>query len=233
MRFSTNLSPIYLRFMSRIVCVFPVDESTNFLEPIRMILEKELGATIIRGDTTKEEHRNEIMTQLRELTEQDIFVFMGHGASYCLYGSPLDGESQTLFGKDALSLPNRSRSLLISCRSNDFINPLQLVNAIGFGEIPATWEEIRKLREDDCSCYAGIDEDTVPEYRNSFVNALCGALKLWSPSSPLSQLYQNIQLCITGQIVRHLLEKKLELPQRQGLFKLLYELKQDTDFHQS
>ena len=217
--------------MSRIVCVFPIDDSTNFLEPVREILEKKLDAAIIRGDTTREAHRNEIMTQLRELTEQDIFVFMGHGASYCLYGSPQDGESQPLFGESALSLPNCSRSLLISCRSNDFINPQQLVNAIGFEEIPATWEEMRKLREEDCSRYKGVDEDTILEYRNSFVDALCGALRLWKPSNPLSQLYQNIRLCITGQIVKHLLEKRLELPQRQGLFELLYDLKQNTDFH--
>ena len=219
--------------MSRIGGVFPVDESTNFLEPVKEILEKQLDATIIRGDTTKEEHRNEISNRLSELTGQDVFVFMGHGASHCLYGTPQGGELQPLFEKGNLSLPKYSGSLLISCRSSDFIESQKLVNAIGFGGIPTTWEEMRNLREDDCSYYAGIDEDTVPEYRNSFVNALCGALKLWSPSSPLSQLYQNIRLCITGQIVRHLLEKKLELPQRQGLFELLYELKQDTDFHQS
>ena len=213
--------------------MFPMDDSTNFLEPVRIVLEKKLDATIIRGDTTKEEHRKEIMAQLCELTEQDVFVFMGHGASYCLYGSPQGGELQPLFGKDALSLPNRSRSLLISCRSNDFTESQQWVNAIGFGEIPATWEEMHKLREEDCGCYSGVDEDTILEYRNSFINALCGALKSWNPSSPLSQLYQDIRLYITGQIVRHLLEKRLELLQRQGLFEMLYKLKQNVDFQQS
>lgn len=219
--------------MSRIVCVFPLDDSTNFLEPVRKVVEKELNATIVRGDTTKEEHRNEIMAQLRELTEQDTFIFMGHGASYCLYGTPQGGELQPLFEKGNLSLPKYSGSLLISCRSSDFIESQKLVNVIGFGEIPTTWEEMRKLREDDCGRYTGVDKDTISEYRNSFVNALCRALKLWSPSMPLSQLYQNIRLCVTGQIVRHLLEKRLELPQRQGLFEMLYELKQDVDFQQS
>ena len=211
--------------------MFPVDDSTNFLEPIRMILEKELDATIIRGDTTREAHRNEISNGLHELTEQDIFVFMGHGASYCLYGSPQGGELQPLFGKGALSLPNRSRSLLISCRSNDFIESLQLVNAIGFGEIPATWEEMRKLREEDCSCYAGVDEGTIPEYQNSLVQVLCGALRLWNPSSPLRQLYQNIRLCITGQIVRLHLDQTLAQEQKQGLFEMLYDLKQGVDIY--
>ena len=211
--------------------MFPVDDSTNFLEPIRMILEKELDATIIRGDTTREAHRNEISNGLHELTEQDIFVFMGHGASYCLYGSPQGGELQPLFGKGALSLPNRSRSLLISCRSNDFTESLQLINAIGFGEIPATWEEMRKLREEDCSCYAGVDEGTIPEYQNSLVQALCGALRLWNPSSPLRQLYQNIRLCITGQIVRLHLDQTLAQEQKQGLFEMLYDLKQGVDIY--
>lgn len=217
--------------MSRLVCVFPVDDSTNFLESVRMVLEEKLGATIIRGDTTREEHRNEISNRLHELTEQDIFVFMGHGASYCLYGSPQGGELQPLFGKGALSLPNRSRSLLISCRSNDFTESLQLINAIGFGEIPATWEEMRKLREEDCSCYAGVDEDTIPEYQNSLVQALCGALRLWNPSSPLRQLYQNIRLCITGQIVRLHLDQTLAQEQKQGLFEMLYDLKQGVDIY--
>ena len=44
--------------------MFPMDDSTNFLEPVRIVLEKKLDATIIRGDTTKEEHRQEIMAQL-------------------------------------------------------------------------------------------------------------------------------------------------------------------------
>ncbi len=211
--------------------MFPVDDSTNFLEPVRMVLKKKLGATIIRGDTTREEYRNEISNRLHELTEQDVFVFMGHGASYCLYGSPQGGELQPLFGKDALSLPNQSRSLLISCRSNDFIESLQLVNAIGFGEIPATWEEMRKLREEDCSCYAGVDEDTISEYRKSFVKALRGALNLWEPSESLCQLYQNIRLCITGQIVRHLLGQTFTQQQKQGFFEMLYKLKQEVDFH--
>lgn len=217
--------------MSRIVCVFPMDDSTNFLEPVRIVLEKKLDATIIRGDTTKEEHRKEIMAQLCELTEQDVFVFMGHGASYCLYGSPQGGELQPLFGRDALSLPNRSRSLLISCRSNDFTESQQWVNAIGFGEIPATWEEMCKLREEDCSCYAGVDEDTIPEYQNSLVQALCGALRLWNPSSPLRQLYQNIRLCITGQIVRLHLDQTLAQDQRQGLVEMLYDLKLEVGSH--
>lgn len=217
--------------MSRIVCVFPMDDSTNFLEPVRIVLEKKLDATIIRGDTTKEEHRQEIMAQLCELTEQDVFVFMGHGASYCLYGSPQGGELQPLFGRDALSLPNRSRSLLISCRSNDFTESQQWVNAIGFGEIPATWEEMCKLREEDCSCYAGVDEDTIPEYQNSLVQALCGALRLWNPSSPLRQLYQNIRLCITGQIVRLHLDQTLAQDQRQGLVEMLYDLKLEVGSH--
>lgn len=217
--------------MSRIVCVFPMDDSTNFLEPVRIVLEKKLDATIIRGDTAKEEHRKEIMAQLCELTEQDVFVFMGHGASYCLYGSPQGGELQPLFGKDALSLPNRSRSLLISCRSNDFTESQQWVNAIGFGEIPATWEEICRHRDEDCGCYSGVDEDTILEYRNSFVKALCGALKLWKPSSSLCQLYQNIRLCITGQIVRLHLDQTLAQEQRQGLVEMLYDLKREVGFH--
>lgn len=217
--------------MSRIVCVFPMDDSTNFLEPVRIVIEKKLDATIIRGDTTKEEHRKEIKAQLCELTEQDVFVFMGHGASYYLYGSPQGGELQPLFGKGALSLLNHSRSLLISCRSDDFIKSQQWVNAIGFGEIPATWEEMRKLREEDCSCYTGVDEGTIPEYQNSLVQALCGALRLWNPSSPLRQLYQNIRLCITGQIVRLHLDQTLAQEQKQGLFEMLYDLKQGVDFH--
>lgn len=211
--------------------MFPEDDSTNFLEPIRMVLEEKLDATIIRGDTTREGHRNEISNGLHELTEQDVFVFMGHGASHCLYGSPKGGEPQPLFGKGALSLPNRSRCLLVSCKSDDFKNSQLMANAIGFGEIPATWEEVCNLRDLDRSRYLGVDEKTVLEYQNCIVNALCKALELWNPSSQLYQLYQNIRLCITGQIVRHHIDKILAQDQRQGLVEMLYDLKQEVDFH--
>ena len=217
--------------MSRLVCVFPVDDSTNFLKSVRMVLEEKLGATIIRGDTTREEHRNEISNGLHKLTEQDVFVFMGHGASHCLYGSPKGGEPQPLFGKGTLSLPNRSRCLLVSCKSDDFKNSQLMANAIGFGELPATWEEVCNLRDLDRSRYWGVDEETVLEYQNCFVKALCRALELWDSSSPLYQLYQNIRLCITGQIVRHRLYKTLAQKRRQGLVEMLYDLKQEIDFH--
>ena len=211
--------------------MFPVDDSTNFLEPVRIALEKELDATIIRGNTTKEEHRKEIMAQLRELREQDVFVFMGHGASYCLYGSPQGGELQPLLGRGALSLPKRSGSLLISCRSSEFIQHEQLINAVGFGGIAATWEEMLKLRDEDLNCYPGVDENTILVYQNSFVQALCKALQLWDSSSQsLRQLYQNIRLCITGQIVRLYLDQILAQEQKQGLFEMLYELKQGVGF---
>ena len=220
--------------MSKIVCVYPTDDTTDFLGPITDVLKAQ-GAIIIRGDTTEEGHRKEIADQIKELTEQDIFVFMGHGTSYCLYGTPQSDEDQPLFGDKRLAIPKCHGSLLISCRSSEFIKSQRLVNSIGFGEIPATWEEILRLRNENSNCYSGIDKDTIPTYQDSFIKALCKALQLWDPSSQtLRQLYQNIQLCITGQIVRHLLDKEsLLLKQRQGLFEMLYELKQETDFRES
>lgn len=213
--------------MSKIVCVFPSDNTTEFLEPIEDTLKKQ-GAVIVRGDTSQESHRNEIIDRLKGLTEQDIFVFMGHGASDRLYGTPHGEDPQSLFGREALSLPQCSGSLFISCKSSEFVSK-KGVNAIGFGEIPATWREMLKLRNEDQSCYSGVDENTILEYQNSFVKALCKALELWEPSSQtLRQLYQHIRLCITGQIVRHLLDKEtLSLTQRQGLVEMLYDLKSD------
>ena len=87
------------------------------------------------------------------------------------------------------------------------------------------------MRDLDRSRYWGVDEETVLEYQNCFVKALCRALELWDSSSPLYQLYQNIRLCITGQIVRHHLYKTLAQGQRQGLVEMLYDLKREVGFH--
>ena len=87
--------------MRRLVCIFPEDESTDFLLPIYKQLENLSGFIGYRFNTLDSQKRNNLYETLNQLEDNSLLVFIGHGASNRLYGSVDDNRNkQVLFDKD-------------------------------------------------------------------------------------------------------------------------------------
>lgn len=69
-----------------IVCLYPIDPTTDFLMPIYEFLSKFDGFNGYRISTS-EQDINDIKFEIEKLSSNNMIIFLGHGASHCIYGS--------------------------------------------------------------------------------------------------------------------------------------------------
>lgn len=69
--------------MNNIICIYPCDETTVFLDPLQEII-KQNKIPVLNGDTREECHLHDIF---QSVSEAECIIFLGHGSSSCLYGS--------------------------------------------------------------------------------------------------------------------------------------------------
>ena len=98
--------------MNKTVCIYPKDESTDFLSPLYDFL-CEKGCEGWHKDTT--ENTDEAYALIKEA---DSIIFLGHGASDTLYGSPQDGEFTVLINETNIQvLLYGKRCFILACNS--------------------------------------------------------------------------------------------------------------------
>ena len=114
--------------MNKTVCIYPKDESTDFLSPLYDFL-CEKGCEGLHKDTT--ENTDEAYALIKEA---DSIIFLGHGASDTLYGSPQDGEFTVLINETNIQeLLYGKRCFILACNSYEFCENYNLTSFIGFG----------------------------------------------------------------------------------------------------
>ena len=195
--------------MRRLVCIFPEDESTDFLLPIYKQLENLSGFIGYRFNTLDSQKRNNLYETLNQLEDNSLLVFIGHGASNRLYGSVDDNRNkQVLFDKDNTEELRNKDFICIACRSNEFArNHFQ--NYIGFGDITSDFSEIEAERNLGDSHYMdwATEEDLVV-FRQEFSGAIVDAIRL-THCGDLSSMYKMLKLCFNKRIATLLVNKNI------------------------
>lgn len=145
------------------ICIFPQDETTNFLQPIYVsLLEQGCKGFIV---DSKEIGREQIIEAIKGA---EIVFFLGHGTSFCLYGI----NSIPLIDKDNVEYLRGKRLFLLACRSAEFAKNNSLSNYIGFGDIPTSMDDVMSERDMDCEKYPNIDKDDVEIFCVSIVQIM-------------------------------------------------------------
>ena len=195
--------------MRRLVCIFPEDESTDFLLPIYKQLENISGFIGYRFNTLDSQKRNNLYETLNQLEDNSLVVFIGHGASNRLYGSVDDnGEKQVLFDKENINHIGNLDFFCIACRSNEFAHK-HFQNYIGFGDITSDFSEIeaeRNMGDPDYMDWA-TDEDIVV-FQQEFTGAIVDAIRLTHCEKLLS-MYKMLKLCFNKRIATLLVSKNV------------------------
>lgn len=137
--------------MKRSLCLFPKDNTTEFLRPVYELLCKDEKIIGFENDAIEDDNYFETLENL--LKEVDGIIFLGHGSSKTLYGTNLNPiiDDKT----SNLEYLKNKQLLLFSCKSSDFIKNYNLHNAIGFGFIPTSKDDAcegAKLHGQDISC---------------------------------------------------------------------------------
>lgn len=141
--------------MSKMLCIYPKDQTTEFLQPIYNLLVEKFHAVGLIGDPTDDDEYLEKLEHL--VKESDLIVFLGHGTSRELYGynfNPIvcEENSNINWFKD-------KNLLLFSCYSADFLKRYNLTNSVGFNVIPTSLIDVeaRKFHNCDLSFLKEVD----------------------------------------------------------------------------
>lgn len=129
--------------MSKAVCIYPQDATTDFLRPLCDHICITFDAVEVGYDTSGDDDPLEII--YNEIKDAQIVFFLGHGMSTCLYASILDNVE--LFNKDNVSLLEGKRLFLLACNSNQFIEKFKLTDSVGFGFLPTSEEDIERTKQ--------------------------------------------------------------------------------------
>lgn len=157
--------------MSKTVCIYPEDATTNFLRPLCDYICTTFNAVEIGYDTDGDADPLEAI--YNEIKDTQTIFFLGHGMSTCLYASIIDNVE--LFNKNNVSLLEDKRLFLLACDSNQFITKFKIADAIGFGFLPTSEDDVknRKLHKMDISRIGILD---VEYFNNALVRCLTNTL---------------------------------------------------------
>lgn len=208
--------------MSKLICIYPEDSTTDFLLPIYDQLETMPDFAGYRFDTNDSSKTKNLFDALYQL-ENDAFVFfLGHGASNKLYGSvDDDGDKQALFDKTNIECIKKKNVVGIACRSKEFAHNC-ILNHIGFGDITSDYSEVLAERNiGDPNFMEWASEEDIINFRNEFVGAIADAIKL-SQCGTLRSLYGMIKLCFNKRIASILVNRLL--PNYRYIADMLYEI---------
>lgn len=158
--------------MSKAVCIYPQDATTDFLRPLCDHICATFDAVEVGYDTSGDDDPLEVIYS--EIKDAQTIFFLGHGMSTCLYASILDNVE--LFNKDNIHLLEGKRLFLLACNSNQFIYKFKLTDSIGFGFLPTSKEDIERTRQYhklDISMTGILDVEC---FKTALVQCLCNTL---------------------------------------------------------
>ena len=212
---------------NKIVCIYPIDKTTEFLLPIFERLQKESNFIDYRFDTNDTNSVNKMKDDLSNLEQPSFIVFLGHVASYCLYGTPEENKKKVLFSADDLSLFQNHNCFFLSCRSSEYLSG-KAQSYIGFGDIPTDYLEIISERDlGDIHYMCGIDETDIELYKKYIVDIILHTIDCCGCDSLLI-FYNKIKLYINKRIADLLVNK--EIQNYRLMADLLYSWKSEIEY---
>lgn len=209
--------------MSKVLCIYPKDDSTAFLQPLFEAICTKYNAVGLLGDASVDDDYLEKLEQLASRAE--IIFFLGHGCSHTLYGLNLNPTICKDNGN--IHLLEHKTLILYACRSIEFLQMYNLKPAWGFGFIPTSLDdaqggqlhhlEIKKLEKVDITYFQNaliriwlktLDEVDVLDVRN---------------------FYHTFSYNTNVEIV-NCLTKHQKLPHFRIIADMLYYLKEDMNY---
>lgn len=120
--------------MNNVLCIFPKDCTTEFLNPVYEEIISIYTAKGLLGDPTEDDEYLEKLSY--EASRADSIIFLGHGSSKSLYG--LNFNEIICKENENIDIFRGKRIILFACKSIDFIRHFKFNNAIGFGLMPTS-----------------------------------------------------------------------------------------------
>lgn len=214
---------------SNVLIIKPVDISISFLEPIFNGLVS-YNSIIIEPN---EESYERGIQHINEMPDSSTIVFLGHGASHCLYGAhDLSFERKPLVNNSNISIFKNKNIFSLSCRSSEFLdrNRSIMKQFIGFGNLPTDWNDIVAERDFGNPYYlSNIQEEDVSYYKKTLVEIIHSSLsKSRFKIDDFEKIYLHTKLMLNKEISKILIQKPM--PNYRLLADIWYETKREMSF---
>lgn len=210
--------------INKILIVHALDESTEFLSVFKEAFEEHYFAIT----SNEREEIDKVHSKIKELNEDDIFIFLGHGTSYGLF-APSSTDIK-IFDKNSADEMFESKNIvLLSCKSSDFIGELSTYKRIiGFADIPSSMNEINAERN-IVGNQRNVNEEDIKRYNKCYTNSIIKALKLlFHNKITFSELAKYIEFFLNKGIISILEDKGKE--NQKDLAELLFEFRNEIVF---
>jgi len=188
--------------MKNTVCIYPKDQTTDFLLPLYEHICTNIQAIGIHEDTTEDDDSLDRIYEV--IKDADVVIFLGHGTSKVLYGSRCDN---VVFEYLNHSLLLDKRLFLLSCNSNQFIKNYKLTDAIGFGFLPTSLDDARQTKDFHNISIVDLEKKDVDCFNVALVNAFINTIS----DTTIVDFYlfkERLNFNISKGIVQCLLKKE-------------------------
>lgn len=127
--------------------IHPIDDSTKFLEQIYIRVAHEIGDANVHVFSFEEDHEH--LKEIGELPKNSKIIFLGHGRHDRLYGVLAESD-EPYISATQMSIFKGQNLLAIACKSSDLLmnacKTTNIIEAIGFGHLPTSNDEVKKIR---------------------------------------------------------------------------------------
>jgi len=220
-----------MRNYSNIVVVYPIDDTIDFLAPIRDELERLFPQAIIV--------RPKAGNAFNYITDEtELAIFLGHGTPSRLYGSldPSGEKSVFLDITNGSFLLNGVDIVLFACNSWDYCKAIKQTAEIDcyvtFGDMPTDWEHIRHNREQDVNFLKDFKDEHLEYYKSAIVESVVEGIKNGIRTNSIVGIPKRISFVINQKINEVILDRGWSKPQKLQMVELLNDFKKEIKYTQ-
>lgn len=184
---------------SHLHIIYPIDQTTDFLEEIidHLYAETKSDIKLYRLETVMD-HLNFIDDAENIFPDNCTIMFMGHGMSNALSGSVIGKESYGPFiSENQLSVFKNKKVILLSCRSSQYLykygRECSLKAGLGFPNLITDPYEI--LYPDEPDRVNGILQPDIDAFKRILINTVKFSIEEYiNDELSFYQLYKRIKL---------------------------------------
>jgi len=220
-----------MRAYNNIVIVCPIDNTIEFLEPIRTELERLFPNAVILNPQPG--------TYGSAITDEtELVIFIGHGTPSQLYGSLNSSGEKSVF----LNVTNGSflldgvDTILFACNSSDYFRKIKQKAEINcyvtFGDMPTDWEHIRHNRDQDADFLKDFQDKHLEYYKLAIVEAVVEGFKNGFRTNSIIGIPKRISFVVNQKINDVILHREWSKPQKLQMIGLLTDFKGEIKYAQ-
>lgn len=210
--------------MNNVLCIFPKDCTTEFLNPVYEDIVSVYSAIGLLGDPTVDDDYLEKLNL--EISHADSIIFIGHGSSRALYG--INFNEIICEENGNIDMFKGKRIILFSCKSIDFIKHFKLNKAIGFGLVPTSLIDTQSGKNFHNLSIRDLSADDLGFIQDCIVRIWKNSLRE-SDMFDVHKFYNSFSFYTNVEIVNCLLNHKSAQNYRL-IADVLYYLKDDMDY---